>query len=79
MPPRGSFAIPRYTHSNCAGARRAYERAFGHPWPHTDDDLRELAREIPPQYELQHANCNETQWLIIAMREDDPTPAPAAL
>jgi hypothetical protein len=59
------FDIPAFNYQSTAGARRGYFRCFGREWPHSDDDLRELARQVPPA-EAGFSRCN---FLIDLMRE----------
>jgi hypothetical protein len=74
---KGSFCLPRGGIRACAGARKAYSDFYGWPWPHSDDFLRELAREVPSQAECKKAGQKETEWLLDLMRECDATNPPA--
>ncbi len=71
---KGTFCLPRSSNASyCGGAREAYQKFYGWPWPHSDDDLRELAREVPSQSECKKSGQKETTWLLELMRECDAT------
>jgi hypothetical protein len=64
------FDVPTYDYQSCNGARRAYHAVWNRDWPHDDDVLRSLARDVPedPAYCVFGGRCAH---LINAMREND--------
>jgi hypothetical protein len=80
MSREGQFNIPESAWQSTRGAREAYARMWGREWPHDDDYLRQLAREVPPG-EPGFSRCT---FLLELMRENhafepDPQPAPDQL
>jgi hypothetical protein len=69
MSTKGSFDLPEYKHQSTGGARRAYEKMWGRKWPHDDDYLRQLAREVR-ELKNEYPTTKVCEVLLNAMREN---------
>jgi len=63
----GKFNLPLSTSQSTGGARAAYRRDYGFDWPHDDEYLRTLAKEVPRGID---GRCN---YLLTLMRENHQT------
>ena len=66
MSKKVTFDLPVARHQSTNGARRAYEQMWNRPWPHDDDYLRILAKEVA---DIRDNNIARCPVLLNAMRE----------
>ena len=62
----GKFDLPRRPDQSTAGARREYFAVWHREWPHDDDYLRQLARDVA----TLPAGVRKCETQLMAMREN---------
>jgi hypothetical protein len=62
----GKFDLPRRPDQSTDGARRAYRDIWAREWPHDDDFLRRLARDVG----TLPVGVSKCATLLMAMREN---------